>query len=192
MALALESRAMKDDVMLGDTPKALKRRRRLKGVKTRGRLWKHSTLADIDGLVPSLDGLFAFTLVRNPWDRMVSYYCWLRTQRFQHPMVTLAQDLPFDAFVLSAKVRASMRAHPARHYMTDAAGAERCNAYIRIEALQEDAAPLWAHLGFELNLPRVNTSERDADYRSYYSNAAREAVTEDCAEDITRFGYRFG
>lgn len=192
MALALESRAMKDDMMLGDTPKALKRRRRLKGANTRGRLWKHSTLADIDGLVPALDGLFAFTLVRNPWDRMVSYYCWLRTQRFQHPVVTLAQDLPFDAFVLSAKVRASMQAHPARHYMTDAAGAERCNAYIRIEALQEDAAPLWAHLGFELNLQRVNTSERDADYRSYYSNAAREAVTEDCAEDIARFGYCFG
>ncbi len=179
-------------MMSGDTPKALKRRRRLKGVKTRGRLWKHSTLADIDGLVPRLDGLFAFTLVRNPWDRMVSYYCWLRTQRFQHPVVRLAADLPFDAFVQAAKVRASMRASPARHYMTDAAGVERCNAYIRIEALQEDAAPLWAHLGFELNLQRVNTSERDADYRSYYSNAAREAVTEDCAEDIARFGYCFG
>lgn len=192
MALALEGRAMKDDMMLGDTPKALKRRRRLKGVETGGRLWKHSTLADIDGLVPSLDALFAFTLVRNPWDRMVSYYHWLRTQQFAHPVVGLAAELQFDAFVQSAMVRASMRGNPARHYMTDVAGVERCDAYIRIEALQEDATPLWAHLGFELDLPRVNTSERDPDYRNYYSNSARTAVAEDCAEDIARFGYRFG
>ncbi len=38
MALALEARAMKDDIMLGDTPKAVKRRKRLVDVKTAGRL----------------------------------------------------------------------------------------------------------------------------------------------------------
>ncbi|MEP2844626.1 MAG: Type II secretory pathway, pullulanase PulA, partial [Alphaproteobacteria bacterium] len=36
LALALEGRAMKDDLMLGDTPKALKRRRRLQGVQAAG------------------------------------------------------------------------------------------------------------------------------------------------------------
>ena len=51
MALALEARAMKDDIMLGDTPKARNRRRRLDGAQAAGRLWKHSTLADLDGLV---------------------------------------------------------------------------------------------------------------------------------------------
>ena len=47
MALALEGRAMADDILIGDTPKAVKRRGRLKGLETAGRLWKHSTLADI-------------------------------------------------------------------------------------------------------------------------------------------------
>ena len=191
LALALESRAMKDDIMLGDTPKALKRRRKVQGAQTRGRLWKHSTLADIDGLVPTLDGLFAFTLVRNPWDRMVSYYHWLRDQSFDHPAVALAQQMVFDDFAQAPHVRASMRASPARHYMTDAAGVERCDAYIRLEAFDQDAAPLWAHLGFALDLPRANASVRGSDYRAYYSDAARTAVAEDCAEDIQRFDYRF-
>ncbi|HSG55764.1 MAG TPA: Type II secretory pathway, pullulanase PulA, partial [Paracoccaceae bacterium] len=51
MALALEARAMKDDIMLGDTPKALNRRHRVRPAPESGRLWKHSTLADLDGIV---------------------------------------------------------------------------------------------------------------------------------------------
>ena len=47
MALTLEARAMKDDIILGDTPKEVKRRKRLRDVKTAGRLWKHSILADV-------------------------------------------------------------------------------------------------------------------------------------------------
>ena len=191
MALALEDRAMKDDIMLGDTPKALKRRRRVQGIKTRGRLWKHSTMADIDGLVPSLDGLFAFTLVRNPWDRMVSYYHWLRDQDFDHPAVALARQMEFTDFACAGQTRSSMQASPARHYMTDAAGQERCDLYIRLERFAEDAAPLWDHLGFALELTRANPSVRNADYRTYYCDAARAAVAEACAEDIERFGYGF-
>ena len=53
LSLALEARAKKDDILIGDTPKAQRRRKRLKGAVTRGRLWKHSTLADIDGLLPA-------------------------------------------------------------------------------------------------------------------------------------------
>jgi len=192
MALALESRAMKDDLMLGDTPKALKRRRKVQDAKTAGRLWKHSTLADIDGLVPSLDGLFAFSLVRNPWDRMVSYYHWLQDQSLDHPVVALAGQMGFADFACAERVRASMRASTARHYMTDATGQERCDLYIRLEHLQQDAASLWDHLGFVLDIPHANRSQREADYRSYYTDAARAAVADACAEDIERFGYTFG
>ena len=94
LALALEARALADDVLLGDTPKAVKRRRRVAGVPASGRLWKHSMLTDLYGLVTQdeIEDFFVFTLVRNPWDRMVSYYHWLRDQRFDHPAVTLARS----------------------------------------------------------------------------------------------------
>ena len=191
MALALEGRAMKDDIMLGDTPKALKRRHRVKGMQARGRLWKHSTLADIDGPVPTLDGFFFFTMVRNPWDRMVSYYHWLRDHSFDHPAVALAARTEFVDFACAQETCRAMRVTPARHYMTDATGQERCHLYIRLESFETDARPLWDHLGFELTLPRANTSTRRRDYRSYFSQAAKQAVREACAEDIERFGYSF-
>ncbi|AVO38760.1 sulfotransferase family 2 domain-containing protein [Pukyongiella litopenaei] len=193
LALALEARAMKDDIMLGDTPKARRRRNRVKGMKTRGRLWKHSTLADIDGLVPAavLDGLFAFTLVRNPWDRMVSYYHWLRAQEFGHAAVTLSKELEFADFVAHPLTRRSFARSPASWYMRRADGREHCSAYIRIEHFEQDAAPLVEHLGFPLHLPRVNRSDRAQDYRDYFSNETAAMVAETFAEDIARFGYAF-
>ena len=51
MTLALEARAKADDVIIGDTPKAKQRRKRLAGLTPAGRLWKNSTLRDIDGSV---------------------------------------------------------------------------------------------------------------------------------------------
>lgn len=194
LALALEARAMKDDIMLGDTPKARNRRHRVKGIQAKGRLWKHSGLADIDGLVPDtvLDGLFAFTLVRNPWDRAVSYYHWLRDQRFDHPAVTLAKSTDFTGFVSAPQTSKAFHLTPAAQYMRRANGTEQCSAYIRIEHFDEDAAPLVDHLGFRLSLPVVNTSDRGRDYRRYYTDDSAQTLAQSCAVDIARFGYVFG
>ena len=193
LALALEARAMADDEMLGDTPKALKRRRRLQGANARGRLWKHSTLADIEGLATREDlrELFAFTLVRNPYDRVVSYYHWLRTQRFDHPAVPLAQTLSFEAFVCHPQVAASLKANPYTSYMRQSDGQEHCNLYIRLETFAEDAQPLFDHLGFSFELPLVNESLRQRDWRKYYTEQAFEAVSRVCSDDIGQFEYSF-
>ncbi len=193
LALALEARAHRDDILIGDTPKAFKRKARIKTLTAKGRLWKHSTLADLDGAFSSsdLDAMFIFTLVRNPWDRMVSYYHWLRGQSFDHPAVTLAKSEPFDGFILHPDTNASLQAFPAARYVTDAAGVERCSAYVRLEHLAEDIAPVEAHLGFALNMPHANASERPSDYRRAYTSQTVETVATMCADDIARFDYRF-
>ena len=194
LTLALEGRAMKDDVIVADTPKGRARRRRVKGVETAGRLWKHSTLADLSGLVRDAEAaeFFTFTLVRNPWDRMVSYYHWLRSQEFSHPAVALAKRLDFSAFLNAPETLASFAATPYGSYMCDITGKERCNLFLRLEHFAEDVAPLEAHLGFRLGtLPRANISERARDWRGYYSDADAALLATLCAEDIARFGYSF-
>jgi hypothetical protein len=193
MALALEARAMKDDILIGDTPKARRRRRRLAELPARGRLWKHSRLSDLDGWIgpDDLDGYFVFTLVRNPWDRMVSYYHWLRTQDFDHPAVRLAGMAGFAEFLSHPQTAAMLGNDAARHYVTDSAGRERCNAFLRLEHLDRDIAPLADHLGFRPDIPHANATSRDRDHRRYYDDVTAARVAALCAEDIARFGYAF-
>lgn len=192
LTLALEARAMKDDILFDNTPKAKSRKHRQQELRAAGRLWKHSTRADIEGLVPDLDSYFTFTLVRNPWDRMVSYYHFLCNRNFDHPAVTLAKSTSFAAFLNAPSTQAALRAWPASAHMRDRYGQERANLYARLEYLDHDLAPFEAHLGFKLPpMARVNASPRDRDWRGYYSDADAALIAELCAEDIARFGYQF-
>ena len=194
LSLALEARAAKDDVLIGDTPKARARKGRLQGLKSAGRIWKHSTLADVVGVVTveEVATFFTVTLVRNPWDRMVSYYHWLRVQGFAHPAVGLAKSHDFSGFLHHPQTQTSLRLWPYGAHMRDAAGAERASLYVRLEHFAADIASFEAHLGFRLApLAKVNASVRPVDWRGAYSDADAALVGDLCADDITRFGYRF-
>lgn len=191
--LAYEARAAKDDILIGDTPKARKRAGRWKGVKTAGRVWKHSTLADVVGLVSprEIEEFQTVTLVRNPWDRVVSYYQWLRVQGFAHPAVGLAKTHDFSGFLNHPQTVTAFRMWPYGAYLPRGDGSEKPSIFIRLEHYAEDVAPVEAHLGFRLTLPRANESERRRDWRIYYTEKDAELVGELCGEDAARFGYRF-
>lgn len=194
LALALEGKAMKDDVMLGDTPKAKQRRKRVKDVQASGRLWKHSKLVDLYGLVDQaqMEDYFVFTLVRNPWDRMVSYYHWLQGQSFDHPHVALAKGLAFSPFLNDPMTQVVMSADGAARYVSDRDGVDCCDLYLRLEHLTQDVRLLEEAIGMRLGMvPHENRSERWA-YQTYYSDADAALVGRLFADDIARFDYAFG
>ncbi len=194
LSLALENKAMKDDVLIGDTPKAKNRRSRLKDIKTSGRLWKHARLTDIYGLTTQeqMEQYFVFTIVRNPWDRVVSYYHWLQDQTFDHPAVKIAQSLSFADFLQDGMIQRSFQNDKAAQYVSDQDGIDRCDLYLRLEHLSEDVQALETTLGFKLGvLPHDNKSQRDKEYSKYYNQAGREIIAAAFKEDIKRFGYTF-
>ena len=187
LSLALEDRAMADDILIGDTPNAVKRRGKVKKFAADRKLRKHSTLADLDGLL-ALDDFFVVTLVRNPWDRMVSYYHWLREQNFDHRAVTLAKAHGFSDFLTHPETVAVQTAESYSSYVS-AKGVDP--HFIRLEDLADDIEPFEKHLGFKFDIPHVNRSKRDADWRGYYSDTDADLVGRMYAADIDRFGYGF-
>ncbi|QFT45592.1 Sulfotransferase family protein [Roseivivax sp. THAF40] len=193
LALALEARAHRDDILIGDTPKAKARRGRLKSLEPRGRLWKHSTLADIEGALPQdvLRDLQVVTLIRNPWARMVSYYHWARAQDFDHPAIALARRTDFPGFLDDPANAAAIARSPYASYVTWSDRSEARALFLRLEHLHEDVAGFEAHLGFKLDIPHANRSDRAPDWRGYYDDRTRARVAALCAQDIDRFDYRF-
>ena len=194
LAQALEAKAKKDDILIGDTPKAQKRKSRLKGLKASGRIWKHSRIQDIYGVVEPefIQQAFVFTIVRNPWDRLVSYYHWLQEQQFDHPAVKLAHNLQFGEFINHPLNQSSFQRDTTAQYTCNDAGVDLCKLHLRLESLDHDVAKLEAMLGLKLGvLPRDNKSQRDPDYRAFYTDADAENIGASFAEDIARFGYLF-
>ncbi|WP_342070451.1 sulfotransferase family 2 domain-containing protein [Yoonia algicola] len=186
MALALEDRAAGDDILIGDTPKAKKRRKRQQALQAPGRLWENSSLRDVDGLYPP--EVFVFTLVRNPWDRMFSYYHWLQEQNFDHPAAHVAKAQEFAGYLRDPSVQSAVRKSAYPSYVTDAQGRERCDLFARIEH-PEDLRPLWKHLGFQLSIPHVYWSRRNRNWCMYYDAESFEIVSEIASDDVLRFGY---
>ncbi|MEQ5869821.1 sulfotransferase family 2 domain-containing protein [Sagittula sp. NFXS13] len=194
LAAALEARAMADDILIGDTEKAVKRRGRVRKLQHRaaGRLWKHATLRDISGVLPEADlnRLFVFCVVRNPWDRMVSYYHWLRAQSFAHPQVRLAQSETFTGFVTHPDTARVIVRNPYESYTEDVSG-QRCGLFLRLEHLDEDLDKLAQHIGFRPDVAHLNASDRGPRYQDYYDAQTQEVVAHICAQEVARFGYRF-
>jgi hypothetical protein len=189
MALALEDRAMADDILIGDTPKAVRRRKRLKTLDAPGRLWKHARLADIDGMAGMPPDPFVFTLVRNPWDRMVSLYHWAKAQNFDHPMVSVARAHDFAGFLSHPGLQPAFAQDGAAAYVTRRDGTLACDAFIRLEHLATDLVPLETHLGVKLVLPHVNAKPHPVTAR-HYTPALVDLVARHYADDVRRFGYR--
>lgn len=193
MARALEDRAMADDILIGDTPKAKRRKNRLKDLTPNGRLWKHSTLRDIEGIleIDQINKMFVFCLVRNPWDRLVSYYHWLQDQRFDHPAVKIAKTADFKSFLLNPMIFKPLQLMDAAAYVTFSSGQICETHFIRLENLAVDLQPLEDHLGFQLEIPQVNTSKRSRNFRDYYDTELRDHVARICATDIKKFAYEY-
>ena len=144
---------------------------------------KHSTLAEYRAALGEgrFAELYKFACVRNPWDRMVSYY-------FTPTQNTVAWD--------SEKFRKVIdKALPVADYLRlndrDNDPFENVNYIMRFENLVDDFRKVCRALGISPpTLPQYNRSDREH-YSRYYSDELRELVRVRFAAEIERFGYTF-
>jgi hypothetical protein len=144
---------------------------------------KHSTLGEYRDALGNeqFRSLYKFTCVRNPWDRMVSYY-FTPTQSPEH-----WHRKKFRVIISKAVSVAD--------YLRLDQGEEDPFANVdytmRFENLADDFRTVCGTLGISPGaLPRYNRSSREH-YSKYYDDELRDLVRARFAAEIEQFGYKF-
>lgn len=145
-----------------------------------------------------------FSVVRNPWDRLVSTYYYLNQPRFQHPFHAKDPKIiwkanvdcsSFRQFVLSLtsrKIRSQLLLLPQYYFLCDRKGQLAVDMILRQEQLAKDFHQLAEALGLGcLSLPQANRSDRDRSYTAYYDDETQEHVRALYPGDIHLFNYSF-
>ena len=161
------------------------------------RYLQHLTLPELRPLLsPALaDGLFTFSFVRNPWDRMVSIHAHPDPDMLEQ---AAAQGLelrgvPFATFLdLTANLR-HIHLLPQHCFILDSAGCPLVDFIGRFENLANDFRKISTGLGTSGDLPHANASQarQHQDYRCYYTDATRDLIARRYARDIEIFRYAF-
>jgi hypothetical protein len=149
----------------------------------RYKLRKHSTLSEYHDALgdEQFRNLYKFTAVRNPWDRMVSYYF----TPTQNPETWNKQKFR-DIISKAVSVPDYLRLDDGDD---DPFG--NVDYIMRFESLTDDFRAVCRAIDISPPmLPQYNRSNREH-YSKYYDDELRELVRSRFAVEIERFGYAF-
>ena len=170
---------------------------------------KHFTARELRNVFDDAiwNACFKFSFVRNPWDRLVSWWSMIDNARNhvdqdQPPNsffgYVLKRAKTFEDFLLRCDdeiVDSDGHKWIFRNqidYLVDDAGSLIVDFVGRFERLQEDFNEISYRLGRSpTTLPWTNNS-RHASYTEYYTPATAEIVARRYSRDVAQFGYQFG
>jgi hypothetical protein len=154
------------------------------------------------------DSYFKFTVVRNPWDRMVSAYHYAKMEKSYwhdnlnrispHPDYELLSKKTFEETCAILKNRRTLLQHEVWHpqYLFVTKQENKIHSIavdfvLRHENIEKDFKALCEKLQIkDIPLPCVNPSTHD-NYRSYYTDETKGLIGKAYSTDIRLFEYEF-
>lgn len=134
---------------------------------------------------------FSFAFVRNPWDRILSWYLLINKQNLgslEHEREKYQKFLEMDF----AAVPGDIDFHYNQlDYISNDKGVILTNKLYRFENYEAEVGAMFK----ELNLPMIDIPKMNAtwsrNYQDYYTERSKELIAEKCKKDIDYFGYKF-
>lgn len=137
---------------------------------------------------------FTFTVVRNPWDKVVSHY-FNRVRTNQTNM----RDKQIEFPIWVKKTYGDMDPEyydkpkmfmPQIDWLTDSSDQVAIDFIARFENLENDFQHVCQKIGRSSRLPHLKKSERK-EYSNYYDEESKQIVSNWFREDIKKFGYSY-
>jgi sulfotransferase famil protein len=149
----------------------------------------HATAAWIKARLGAIyfDSCKKFTVVRNPYDRIISHYEFIRQTARHHNSMAI-QGMSFETYLKSRRPDQLSQAH----FLTDRTGRMLVQYVAKFETLHSDLEPIFDLLGFEERLStesRMNTSEKKP-RQEYLTPEAVSLINQKVAPDFSLLGYQ--
>lgn len=165
-----------------------------------GRTLGHYTISEIEAQFPRLvEQCFVFSVVRNPYDRLISAYHFAKKGRtvdmgMSNPdQYQIPEFGTFESFVNQWLVKQDLYSvdnvfRPQHLYVC-----RRENVVVdylaRIESMDDDIHNISKLLGKPLHIGKKNVNKGSESYRDYYSNELSETVYQLYRKDFEIFSY---
>ena len=150
---------------------------------------KHTAAAQVKVMLPEsvFNEYFKFAFVRNPWDLMVSYYHFIKSDENHKRTTKINKISDFHHYLLYEIKRNKFSQSM---FLTDKNGSLLVDYVGRFENLINDYETICSRIGIPTDLPH-NKKSTHLDYRNYYNDETAQLVSDHWAEDIHRFNYSF-
>ncbi len=157
----------------------------------------HLTVRDVIARIgqEKWDTAYTFTLVRNPWDKVVSHY---EYRRRRNKTGIASRNVSFSDWVKMTYgdikntfyYNNPKAFQPQVEWLKDNEGKITLDFIGKFESIITDFNQIKHVIGLDAELPHLNASRR-ASYQSYYDDESREIVARWFQEDISVFEYSF-
>jgi hypothetical protein len=143
-------------------------------------------------------GAFKFAFVRNPFDRLVSLFSYLKKLPLDEvppamgfeEFCALVTERPIDPVGLY-NFKGLSQCNPQVHWLCDESGRLVVDFVGKYETLDQDFAEVCRRIGIPApDMPHENKSQH-APYQDYYNERTRSAVAKFYRRDLETFGYSF-
>ncbi len=157
-------------------------RRTLSDFKNKIRFWNHIPGIMIKSRIePDIwNNYYKFTIERNPWDKTISHYFWLkRKEEFSSIRDYIKKSfLPVDY-----------------DKYTNLNGELLVDRVVRYESLNDDLGEIFSELGIpyegSLGIFAKSSFRKKRDYSDYYDKETKNLVARAFRKEIKLFGYKF-
>lgn len=161
-----------------------------------GNLFNHMRARDIKACIPRhiWNSYYKFCCERNPWDKMLSRYCW-NYKSDDNKLPNAITDSLFEEFI--QKSVSSFPPISDFSFYSDTKGQVMVDKILRFENINADFDEVSRQLGIDygnkgLNIQIKHSNKNDAlNYRNIYTQEQQQLIAKHCAKEIELLEYSF-
>ena len=137
------------------------------------------------------ENYYKFAIVRNPWDKAVSQYAYMKHREDLRDFVGMKEGDCFKTYLSLIQKTEHVQWAPQYPFIYDTGGEQMVDFVGRFEKFNDEVRVILKELGiWKWKIPHTNKSARKH-YSEYYDDESKEIVGEMYQKDVELLGYLF-